>query len=402
MKILLSAYACEPNKGSEPGVGWSWAVELAKHHKVWVITRDNNEPTITEYLKENPEYKTGNLSFVYIGFSNSLTFWKKGRRGIRLFYMMWQRKAVAIAKKLHNEIHFDLIQHITFVSYTQPTYMYKLGIPMIWGPISGGENIPKGIKIDMTVIERFSEFLRLLSQYVALISPSVRKTIQHSRVILAATEETKNRIPSKYHYKTMVIPAIGVDRIFEVKRSVRDEDKIKIIMAGRLIYWKAFDIGIKAFLLIADNYPNVELHILGEGKEKCKLIKLSGDKLGKQIYFEPPVKHDKIYEFYNEYDLFVNTTLRDSGCMTMMEAMCAGVPSIGIATGGPNELLKSFDDWKVGAVSYEQCIEDIADKIKEIVTDHEKRYAIAWQQHSYAKHTFTIEAKLNQLRGLYR
>ena len=25
MKILLSAYACEPNTGSEPNVGWNWA-----------------------------------------------------------------------------------------------------------------------------------------------------------------------------------------------------------------------------------------------------------------------------------------------------------------------------------------------------------------------------------------
>lgn len=30
MKILLNAYACEPNRGSEPGVGWHWAIELSK------------------------------------------------------------------------------------------------------------------------------------------------------------------------------------------------------------------------------------------------------------------------------------------------------------------------------------------------------------------------------------
>lgn len=30
MRILLSAYACEPNKGSETGVGRSWANELVK------------------------------------------------------------------------------------------------------------------------------------------------------------------------------------------------------------------------------------------------------------------------------------------------------------------------------------------------------------------------------------
>ena len=38
-KVLLSAYACEPNKGSEPGVGWNWAKHLAEKYEIYVITR---------------------------------------------------------------------------------------------------------------------------------------------------------------------------------------------------------------------------------------------------------------------------------------------------------------------------------------------------------------------------
>ncbi len=42
-RILLSAYACEPGKGSEPAVGWMWATELAAAgHEVCVITREAN------------------------------------------------------------------------------------------------------------------------------------------------------------------------------------------------------------------------------------------------------------------------------------------------------------------------------------------------------------------------
>src|SRR6185295_12842005 len=26
LRVLLSAYACEPSKGSEPGIGWNWAL----------------------------------------------------------------------------------------------------------------------------------------------------------------------------------------------------------------------------------------------------------------------------------------------------------------------------------------------------------------------------------------
>ena len=53
MKILLSAYACEPNKGSEPEVGWKWATGLSKlGNSVFVITRLNNKENIEQELKK--------------------------------------------------------------------------------------------------------------------------------------------------------------------------------------------------------------------------------------------------------------------------------------------------------------------------------------------------------------
>lgn len=120
------------------------------------------------------------------------------------------------------------------------------------------------------------------------------------------------------------MPAIGIEQMPEPIQKCQTE-KIKIIMAGRLIYWKAFDIGIKAFLQIAEQYPEIELHILGEGNQKKKLQKLAGKYLDNRVFFEKAVQHDEIYQFYGQFDLFVNTTLRDSGCMAMMEAMSVTV-----------------------------------------------------------------------------
>ena len=50
MKILVSAYACEPGKGSEPGAGWLWARAAARRHEVWVLTRANNREAIEAAL----------------------------------------------------------------------------------------------------------------------------------------------------------------------------------------------------------------------------------------------------------------------------------------------------------------------------------------------------------------
>ena len=53
-KILLSAYACEPNVGSEPGVGWNWAIEIKKlGHEILIITRKNNKKVIEKELLTN-------------------------------------------------------------------------------------------------------------------------------------------------------------------------------------------------------------------------------------------------------------------------------------------------------------------------------------------------------------
>lgn len=364
MKILLSAYACEPNKGSEPGVGWGWACELSKNNEVWVLTRDNNKENIESYQKKYPEYNRDTLHFIYVGLPPKLTFWKKGRRGMRLYYMLWQRKAAKVAKDWHKKIQFDWVQHATFVSYTQPTYMYKLGIPLIWGPVSGGENIPKEVKLKLTLKEQIIEIVRKLSQMIALLSPSIRKTLKASKYILVATEETKNAIPKKYLYKTAIMPAIGLEEISDIKSIPKADNKVRIVMAGRLIYWKAFDIGLKAYLTIADKYPNTELHILGEGNKKKELESLSGKYLNKQVFFKDPVPHDLIFDFYSHYDVFLNTTLRDSGCMTMMEAMAVGLPCVVVATGGPKTLAQYGRVELVDPDSYEELIEKIATSLK--------------------------------------
>jgi len=401
MKILISAYACEPNKGSEPGVGWSWANELAKQHEVWVITRDNNKTNIEKYFAENPDLKKGNLHFVYVGLSKWLTFWKKGRRGMRPFYMMWQHKAVSVAKKIHNENRFDLVQHVTFVSYTQPTYMYKLKIPMIWGPIGGGENIPESLDMGFRLIEQFTEEIRKISQKLALVTPSTKKMLEKSKAILVTTEETKAKLPQKYWDKIRIMPAIGIESIPINHAIHRSTDKINIVMAGRLDHEKSLDIGIRAYIKALDIVPNMELHILGEGKKKQALEIIAGEHLGKDIYFLPPVQHDDIYDFYCGYDLLVNTSLRDSGCMTMMEAMSVGLPCIAIAAGGPNVLLNGTPECKVFPYSYNQCVNELAEMIVKLALNREARIDTGKRQEEYIVNNLTIHKKIEDIYELY-
>ena len=101
-KIFVSAYGCEPNKGSEIGVGWHWIVEMSKYFELWVMTRASNKQNIENYLTENPI--KSEIHFVYFDLPGKLRFWKKGLRGVRLYYNLWQIFSDKLVKKTMIEI----------------------------------------------------------------------------------------------------------------------------------------------------------------------------------------------------------------------------------------------------------------------------------------------------------
>ena len=46
MKVLLVGHACGPDRGSEPGLTWNWALSLSRHHQVHVLTHPQLRPEI--------------------------------------------------------------------------------------------------------------------------------------------------------------------------------------------------------------------------------------------------------------------------------------------------------------------------------------------------------------------
>ena len=114
MKILLNVYACEPNRGSEPGVGWHWAVELAKDKtkEVYVLTRANNKDIIDGYWVNND--KPDNLHFHYYDLPKVLVWAKHHGMPVNLYYSLWLYGAGCYAKKLNFKFHFDMAHHLTF------------------------------------------------------------------------------------------------------------------------------------------------------------------------------------------------------------------------------------------------------------------------------------------------
>src|ERR1700759_5573348 len=92
LKVLISAYAGEPNKGSEPEVGWQWALQMARFHDITVLTRENNRAAIEKELKIL-EGKQPLPVFVYHDEPPFLLAVKRNFSALKLYYIIWQRSA---------------------------------------------------------------------------------------------------------------------------------------------------------------------------------------------------------------------------------------------------------------------------------------------------------------------
>jgi hypothetical protein len=209
MKILLSAYACEPNTGSEPGVGWHWALELAKMgHEVWVITRANNRSPIEEALQS---VSLPNLQFVYYDLPVWAKWWKKLKGGVYLYYVLWQWGAYQAAQSLTARVMFDRVHHITFGVFRQPSFMAFLGIPFIFGPVGGGERAPYALRQSFPARGYVIDLLRDLSNWFSSLEPITQGVYKRSSIILCKTPETLSCIPKSYQDKCRLYLEIGID-----------------------------------------------------------------------------------------------------------------------------------------------------------------------------------------------
>jgi hypothetical protein len=136
MKILVSAYTCEPGSGSEEGVGWNMAVELAKYYETWVITRTIFRSTIEEELIRNP---VPSLHFVYFDPFGWTEDWRGRQGAVQLHYYLWQIEAYFVGRSLHRQIGFDLVRHATYVKFWSPSFLALLPVPL-FGDQSEVEN----------------------------------------------------------------------------------------------------------------------------------------------------------------------------------------------------------------------------------------------------------------------
>jgi glycosyltransferase involved in cell wall biosynthesis len=309
-----------------------------------VLTKkDGMQPRIEAYLKEHGPIP--NLEFVYIPRQPwELAVSQKWPLKY-IVYRRWLRRAFGVAQKLHAEIGFDIAHHVTFNGYREPSYLYRLGIPFVWGPVGGAQNYPWRFLPGASMVGAAFEATRSILNIVQLrTSIRVRTASRTASAIFAANPENKQKLRQVLGADSILMCDAGAAPLNDdYLRPHANSDAIRILWAGNLATWKALELLIEALALLPADVP-YELHVIGEGPLRWRWEQLADRKgVSRNVKWFGRVPHEEALKQFHWADIFAFTSLRDTSGTVVLEALAAARPVI------------CLDHQGVGAIVTPQC-----------------------------------------------
>lgn len=373
MKILLSAYACEPGKGSEPEVGLRTLLAAAQRHDVWVLTRTNNVDSLHSHLATHPD--GGRVEVIGVDVPGlTLRLKKKHVAFSQLYYDVWQREAGRRALALDARIGFDLVHHATFAAYWKRAGVAVLGRPLVWGPVGGGVTTPLLLATTLGPRGLAEDLARNTLRPLIAKIPGVALAQRRADVVLTQNVETARRMSTRA--TPIVLPnAVAVRVPEEVVPVGRDHT---VVTVGNLIPWKGVSLAIRAFARA--DVPGMRMIVMGEGSERRRLARLTAT-LGveRRVKFTGDRPRHEVLTTVARAGVLVHTALHEEAGLAVSEALSFGTPVVCLAHGGPPELLRHWPDTPSRAIAparHAETVNNLARAIEQVLAEPSPTMAI--------------------------
>lgn len=186
------------------------------------------------------------------------------------------------------------------------------------------------------------------------------------------TQEAAGYFPKKVSERSRIIPNPVAEAFYHIERA---EEPRNIVSVGRLEKQKDHLLLIDAFALVADEFPEEDLIIYGEGSLR-KTLEDEMITLGLEGRVSLPGETKNVAEELAKAKVFVLSSDFEGMPNALLEAMAVGLPCISTdcPCGGPREMI---DHDRNGLIVECGNREELARAIRELLKDEAKRHGLA-------------------------
>jgi glycosyltransferase involved in cell wall biosynthesis len=375
-KILISAYAISPFRGSEYGAAWNTVTHLASEHELWVLYGMSDDfmgdtQTLRKYSQENPIPSVKFINVEPGGLIKAITLLDKVGLGWFFYfaYYLWQKKALKAAREILATVDIDVVHQLGPIGYREPGFLWKLNKPTVWGPI-GGMNIISGELMKGKPFKtRLTFTLKNFINYLQLnFSKRIRTAFLQADVLVAATSAGQKTIREKYGVDSYYLSEQGT-----VSHAFLDEAKfdhigqqVQLVWSGSLIERKNLSMCLDA--LAGVKQTNWKLHILGNGPLKDKLEQKAADlKLTDHLVWHGHIPRTEAIGVMSRAHLHIITSIAEDNPAVIFEALTHGVPTLTIDHCGMGDVISSKSGIKIKPDTYVNMISDMSIVLNDVL-----------------------------------
>ncbi len=413
LKILAIAYACDPTKGSESGVGWGWVNAIAAGNDVTVLTADFNARNIDQYLRDHPDATCSGLRFIYVknrpwhyrpaglwpAIENSIA-----KPMMNIAYQDWLRCAMADAQREIEQNHYDLAHLITYVGWRFPGTFYRLGLPFVWGPVGGMKNTPWRLLPILGLRGAIYYGARNLVNSLQLrVQLGPRRALRSAgKGVIAATSEVREELRSRFGVDSNVICEVGPPRFDIDHPTPRGEDEpIRICWSGQHLPGKALPLLLRAVACLPRDFKYT-LQILGDGPCRQSWLSLASRlNIDAHCTWHGWLPRDRSLAVMKESHIFAITSLKDLTSTVAVEAISLGLPVVSLDHCGFADLVTEECGIKIRPQSAEQIASGFAEALSTLYHNESLRLRLA-EGAIRRSRTYSWAAKMATLDEIYR
>jgi glycosyltransferase involved in cell wall biosynthesis len=258
-------------------------------------------------------------------------------------------------------------------SVSIPSPFWKLGIPLVWGPLGGGQVTPKEL---LSLYGGGKLFERLRTARVAALKffPSLRRSVAKTSLLLATNRETADVLRSAGARKVEFFPDNGVPEAHLPALTDRScRSGLTLVWAGRVIPYKCLELALRSVAALHHGY-RVRLIVAGDGSDLSRCKRLAAElQVRHPVEFRGKVDWKEMPSLFAEGDVFLFTSLRESFGSVVLEAMSHGLPLLTLDTGGAGTFCPSEAAIKVPPLSLGETVKRFASAIATLHDSEELR-----------------------------